>query len=211
MAQIDLGRVVGDTGTSIRYRGDWESTVEYLNNNTYIDTVAHDDCLWICKVANANQEPTRESTYWDMAAAGTGVYASGSTETPPISIALDADTLGGQAPSYYAKQSDLDTITQTIPSPFKVRLVNNGRGALICPSDGIYMLLAGCRHDSAVYLEAMVTKHPNINDGAPKVTVLKSAGMSVEATNSGGTIAVIATGIEDSLIRMCSIQFGSIT
>lgn len=106
---------------------------------------------------------------------------------------------------------DLGFVAEGIPSPFCVRLVNNGRGALICPDDGIYLLLVGCRHDSAVYLEAIVSKHPNVNGGAPKVTILKSAGMSVEATNSGGTIAVTATGIEDSLIRMCSIQFGSIT
>lgn len=107
MAQIDLGRVVGDTGTSIRYRGDWTNTTEYLSDESYIDTVAHDDCLWICKVTNTNQEPTRDSTYWDMAAAGTGVYASDSTEDPPIDIALNADTLGGQGPSYYAKQADV--------------------------------------------------------------------------------------------------------
>lgn len=107
--------------------------------------------------------------------------------------------------------SDLGSVAEAIPSPFRVRLVNNGRGASICPDDGIYLLLAGCRHDSAVYMEAIVSKHPNVNEGAPKVTILKSAGMSVEATNSGGTIAIIATGVEDSLIRMCSIQFGSIT
>lgn len=107
--------------------------------------------------------------------------------------------------------SDLGSVSEAIPSPFRVRLVNNGRGALICPDDGIYLLLVGCRHDSAVYMEAIVSKHPNVNGGAPKVTILKSAGMSVEATNNGGTIAVTATGVEDSLIRMCSIQFGSIT
>lgn len=106
--------------------------------------------------------------------------------------------------------SDLGSVSEAIPSPFRVRLVGNSRGALICPDDGIYLLLAGCRHNSAVYMEAIVSKHPNVNDGAPKVTILKSAGMSVEATNSGGTIAVIATGVEDSLVRMCSIQFGGI-
>ncbi|WP_434310162.1 hypothetical protein [Hominifimenecus sp. rT4P-3] len=39
---------------------------------------------------------------------GSGVYASDSTEAPPIDIALNADTLGGQGPSYYAKQSGLN-------------------------------------------------------------------------------------------------------
>jgi hypothetical protein len=140
-----------------------------------------------------------------------GVYASGSTADPPIPLILDADLLGGQGPETYARQTDIETVSEAIPSPFRVRLVGNGRGALICPEDGIYLLLAGCRHDSSIYLEAIVSKHPNVNGGAPKVTVLKSAGMSVEATNSGGTIAVIADSTEDSLIRMCSIQFGSIT
>lgn len=106
---------------------------------------------------------------------------------------------------------DLGSVAEAVPSPFRIRLSSNGRGALICPDDGIYLLLVGCRHDSAVYMEAIVSKHPNVNGGAPKVTILKSAGMRVEATNNGGTIAVTATGVEDSLIRMCSIQFGSIT
>lgn len=108
MAQIDLGRVVGDTGTSLRYRGDWTAATEYRNDAVYIDLVAHDDCLWICKATNTGQEPARESDYWDLAAQGTGVYASDSTADPPISLILDADTLGGQGPEYYAKQADLE-------------------------------------------------------------------------------------------------------
>ena len=42
---------------------------------------------------------------------GSGVYASDSTEAPPIDIALNADTLGGQGPSYYAKQAAVNQIS----------------------------------------------------------------------------------------------------
>lgn len=43
--------------------------------------------------------------------AGSGVYASGSTEDPPVNATLNADTLDGQGPNYYAKQAELDQIS----------------------------------------------------------------------------------------------------
>ena len=148
--------------------------------------------------------------------ANRALISSGSGKIGVASVtATELGYLSGATSNLQAQldqtNSDLGSVSEAIPSPFRVRLASNGRGALICPDDGIYLLLVGCRHDSAVYMEAIVSKHPNVNGGAPKVTILKSAGMSVEATNSGGTIAIIATGVEDSLIRMCSIQFGSIT
>ena len=68
--------------------------------------------------------------------------------------------------------SDLGSVAEAVPSPFRIRLSSNGRGALICSDNGIYLLLAGCRHDSAVYMEAIVSKHPNVNEGAPKVPTM---------------------------------------
>lgn len=69
MPIIDLGKVVGDPGASMRFRGEWNSESEYFNNSSYIDAVTHNGSLWICKVTNTNQTPA-EGTYWGLGAQG---------------------------------------------------------------------------------------------------------------------------------------------
>lgn len=69
MAQIDLGKVVGNPGVSIRYRGTWNGTAQYVNNASYIDTVYHNGSLWVCKQTNTNQTPA-DGTYWSIGAQG---------------------------------------------------------------------------------------------------------------------------------------------
>lgn len=70
MPVIDLGKVVGDPGASMRFRGEWNSGSEYFNNSSYVDTVTHNGSLWICKVTNTGHEPI-EGDYWGMGAYGT--------------------------------------------------------------------------------------------------------------------------------------------
>lgn len=70
MPVIDLGKVVGNPGASMRFRGEWLSGSEYFNNESYIDTVTHNGSLWICKTTNTGQEPI-EGDYWGMGAYGT--------------------------------------------------------------------------------------------------------------------------------------------
>lgn len=69
MPVLDLGKVVGDPGASMRYRGAWNSGSEYFNNASYIDAVTHNGSLWICKTTNTNQTPA-EGTYWGLGAQG---------------------------------------------------------------------------------------------------------------------------------------------
>lgn len=70
MPVIDLGKVVGDPGASMRFRGEWNSGSEYFNNASYVDTVTHHGSLWVCKQTNTGQEPI-EGDYWGIGAYGT--------------------------------------------------------------------------------------------------------------------------------------------
>ena len=70
MPVIDLGKVVGDPGTSMRFRGEWDNGSEYFNNASYVDTVTHHGSLWVCKQTNTGQEPI-EGDYWGIGAYGT--------------------------------------------------------------------------------------------------------------------------------------------
>lgn len=86
MPQIDLGKVVGDTGVSLRFRGEWNNAAEYVNGSNYIDLATHNGSLWICDSTNTNQEPSISSEYWSVAAQGMAenpiIYKSESGDFP---------------------------------------------------------------------------------------------------------------------------------
>lgn len=57
----------GPRGTSMRYKGEWNSSTEYVTNNEYIDLVTYEGELYICIATNTNQ-PVQNPNYWDLAA-----------------------------------------------------------------------------------------------------------------------------------------------
>lgn len=67
---LDLGKVVGDPGASLRFRDAWNSGSEYRNDATYIDVVQHNGSLWVCKQTNTGQTPSSSSEYWGLGAQG---------------------------------------------------------------------------------------------------------------------------------------------
>ncbi|MCI7181888.1 MAG: hypothetical protein SOY12_00675 [Schaedlerella sp.] len=89
MGSINLGRVKGDKGISMRYRGAWNDTAGYVNDDTYIDMAVHDGSLWICKKSNSGYNPELYSEFWEIVAQGqknskilwTGYAPPGSTTT----------------------------------------------------------------------------------------------------------------------------------
>lgn len=83
---IDLGRVAGDTGTSMRYRNSWANGIEYVHNDQYIDMVTHAGSLWVCNTTNTSQEPTEESETWHLAARGIDDGASISDAISAIEV-----------------------------------------------------------------------------------------------------------------------------
>ena len=57
-------------GTSYRNRGAWESDVEYINDQYFIDTVSMFGCTYYCKQTNTNMQPinSSENEYWGLLA-----------------------------------------------------------------------------------------------------------------------------------------------
>lgn len=68
MPSVNLGKVKGDKGVSLRNRGEWNSTTKYLNDANYIDMVSHNGNLWTCLVTNTNVEPAEASDKWNLSA-----------------------------------------------------------------------------------------------------------------------------------------------
>lgn len=114
MPVVDLGKVVGDPGASMRFRGEWNSGSEYFNNASYVDTVTHHGSLWVCKQTNTGQEPI-EGDYWGIGAYGTEtgfdatitIPASGWTGSePPFAQTVTVSGMTYEKAVVYAVQSD---------------------------------------------------------------------------------------------------------
>ena len=77
MPSIDLGLVVGgqgdtgDTGVSMRVRGDWNSGMQYVNDTEYIDLVYYKGSAYYCKnTVSGNDSPYTDTTNWGLIANG---------------------------------------------------------------------------------------------------------------------------------------------
>ena len=55
-------------GTSYRSKGAWDSAVQYIHDDYFIDTVGRYGCTYYCKKTNTNQEPlpSEENEYWGL-------------------------------------------------------------------------------------------------------------------------------------------------
>lgn len=72
MAEVNLGRVKGDKGTSIRNRGSWNDVEKYINDKMFIDIVEHGGNMWMCKETNEAIEPAIDKAEWTMMVEGRG-------------------------------------------------------------------------------------------------------------------------------------------
>lgn len=68
----------GNTGTSIRFKGEWNSSTLYVSDANYIDLVVNNGNTYRCKLNNTNQAVTN-TTYWELVAKK---GADGATGTP---------------------------------------------------------------------------------------------------------------------------------
>lgn len=57
----------GNTGTSIRFKGEWNSSTLYVCDANYIDLVVSNGNTYRCKLNNTNQAVTN-TTYWELVA-----------------------------------------------------------------------------------------------------------------------------------------------
>lgn len=124
MPVIDLGKVVGDPGASMRFRGEWNSGSEYFNNSSYVDTVTHHGSLWVCKQTNTGQEPI-EGDYW-------GIGAQGNSDLNASDVTYDNESSGL---SSNTAQGAIDEIVE-------IEKVVNGNQADLYSPDETYT--AGC-------------------------------------------------------------------
>jgi hypothetical protein len=91
------------------HTGDWISTTAYVTNNH----VRHNGSTWRALRDNTGVTPVEGLDWTLVAEAGTGDMSKNTYDTDGDGVvdkAEDADKLGGQIPSYYSKQSDLDDI-----------------------------------------------------------------------------------------------------
>ncbi|WP_434311450.1 hypothetical protein [Hominifimenecus sp. rT4P-3] len=142
--------------------------------------------------------------------AGSGVYASDSTENPPVGIMLNADTLGGQAPTYYAKQTMVDQLNATL---------NNVPEFIVDETSGKitgYKTAAGGA--DTVYpfssnFVMSVTVTGKLSDGGPDVSFSKT----YEITYQNGTFSCTGSGSDyldwygNVTVWIDSIEVNSIT
>lgn len=67
MPTIDLGRVKGDTGVSMRSKGSWTPSTAYVNNSQYIDVVTNGGNSYACKTSHTSGS-TFSSDNWNLVA-----------------------------------------------------------------------------------------------------------------------------------------------
>ncbi len=73
LKEIDLGNVrgpagpTGAKGVSMRLKGAWSSSIEYVNDGNYIDLVTSGGNTYACKKSNTNQAVSN-TTYWELIA-----------------------------------------------------------------------------------------------------------------------------------------------
>ena len=108
MPSINLGKVVGDKGTSLRYRGKWNAAAQYINDGHFIDLVAHQGSLWTCLVTNSSTEPGTGGPEWDVSVTGGASVANDLLQTAEGHV-LDAR----QGKVLDDKKVDKDRIVQS--------------------------------------------------------------------------------------------------
>lgn len=103
MPKVNLGRVKGDKGVSMRNRGEWNSTAKYLNDEHYIDFVSHNGSLWTCLATNVNVEPSDTAVEWNLAAKSIDtVYFAQASKRENIISGESASTAFGKIAKWFA-------------------------------------------------------------------------------------------------------------
>lgn len=168
MPIIDLGKVVGDPGASMRFRGEWNNESEYFNNASYIDAVTHNGSLWICKVTNTNQVPAT-GTYW-------GIGAQGMAEDNMVFSAYSAFPSVGDENKLY--------IDNTV-NPALIYIWNGS--AYIPAGGGGEITAADVNYDNEISGLASQTVQEAIDENAEAISALNSSPEVINITPISGS------------------------
>lgn len=106
MPTINLGRVKGDTGTSMRNRGAWAASTAYVNNSQYMDVVTNGGNSYVCKTSHTSGS-SFSATNWTMIAQKGATGATGATPTIKAGTATSLDATA--APTVSATTSGRTT------------------------------------------------------------------------------------------------------
>lgn len=99
----------GDKGATLTPKGVYNNTTLYEVN----DLVTYDLGVYYCIQQSVGNDPTN-TDYWALFLAGGGDMQREIYDTNFDGIVDNAERLGGQPPSYFAKQSDLETVQGSI-------------------------------------------------------------------------------------------------
>ncbi|WP_195938755.1 hypothetical protein [Romboutsia sp. 1001713B170131_170501_G6] len=88
----------GNTGTSMRFKGAWSSSVAYVCDSNYVDIVTSGGNTYRCKTSNTNQAVTN-TTYWELISQRGSDGAKGATgERGPAGVQGPKGDTGLQGP-----------------------------------------------------------------------------------------------------------------
>lgn len=106
---MNLGKILGQQkGTSMRFRGKWNDSSEYLNTEDYIDLTESEGSLWVCQLTNIGVQPA-EGEYWSLAAQG---VASDAIDSLRSEVAENRTSIDNLNKNVTDMQASLNTLTE---------------------------------------------------------------------------------------------------
>lgn len=116
------------SGKSYRNKGAWSSTVNYVNDDEFIDTVYLNGATYYCKVSNKNNSPkdNAENTYWGLIATRGGnsnVTIVDNLDSTNSNYALSANQGNIIKNTFAKKENAIYKGTCTTPATTKDKMV----------------------------------------------------------------------------------------
>lgn len=83
----------GNSGVSMRSKGEWQANTEYVNNSSYIDIVYYDTdgCSYLCKTSHTSGS-TFDSSKWTLVAHKGATGSNGVSEYVHLAYSVDGST-----------------------------------------------------------------------------------------------------------------------
>lgn len=153
----------GDKGATLTPKGVYNNTTLYEVN----DLVTYDLGVYYCIQQSVGNDPTN-TDYWALFLAGGGDMQREIYDTNFDGIVDNAERLGGQLPSYFAKQSDLETVQGSINN------INNDISVINTNISTIDQNITTLQSDTAQLRTDVDNNKNQINTISDRVTTIES-------------------------------------
>lgn len=201
---LNLTLPKGDPGPSFRLRGSWDSGLQYVNNDSYIDIVSYGGSSYSCVQTHTNQTPPigTSNSYWQLSAQKGDTGSTGSTgatgSTGPANTLTIGTVTSGASPSATitgsAPNQTLNLVLQQGPTGPAGSVTDGDKGDVVVSGSGATWLIDTNAVTSAKFRQ--------------------SAGFSVVGKYNTGTgnVADITAGTDSVLRRSGSgdLAFGAL-